>query len=145
VIYLFDVNFLIAVLDVNHVHSPSAHRWLSAKRDPIQWASCPLTENAFVRITGNPAYANSLGSGATALALLKKNCSETKHHFWADTISLRDEALWNKQELMSPSHLTDCYSLALAVKNRGKLASFDRHIPAHLMRGGKEALLLLPA
>jgi uncharacterized protein len=144
-IYLLDVNVLIALLDAHHVHNASAHRWASSHAKPLKWATCPLVENAFVRITGKASYPNSLGSAMVALKSLKKNCTETNHHFWPDDISLRDEALWNSPELLSPTHITDCYLLALAVKNGGKLASFDRQIPAQLVRGGKEALHILPA
>jgi len=143
-IYLLDVNALIALLDAHHIHNASAHRWVSSHPEPVKWASSPIIENAFVRITGKPSYPNSLGSARAALDSLKKNCSETEHHFWPDDISLRDEALWNSPELLNSSHITDCYLLALAVKNDGKLATFDRNIPAHLVRGGKEALHILP-
>jgi uncharacterized protein len=145
VIYLLDVNVLIALLDAHHVHNASAHRWVSGHTGPLKWASCPIVENAFVRITGRHTYPNSLGSTMAALASLKKNCSETKHHFWSDTISLRDDTLWSNPKLLSSDHLTDCYLLALAVKNGGKLASFDRQIPAHLVRGGMDALHIIPA
>jgi hypothetical protein len=144
-IHLLDVNLLIAVLDPHHVHNKSAHRWISALPKPMRWATCPLTENAFVRIIGNPSYPNSPGAAGAALALLRQNCSQDEHSFWADDISLRNHALWDGPEIMKASDLTDLYLLALAVKHGGKLASFDRRIPAHLIRGGREALLILPA
>jgi hypothetical protein len=144
-IYLLDVNVLIALLDAHHIHNASAHRWVGSHPEPLKWASCPIIENAFVRITGKPTYPNFLGSAMAALSSLKKNCSETEHHFWPDDISLRDDALWNSPELLNSAHITDSYLLALAVKNGGKLASFDRQIPAHLVRGGKEAFHILPS
>lgn len=143
-IYLLDVNLLIALLDSNHVHNSFAHRWIGKLKPRLQWATCPLTENAFIRITGKATYPNWLGSAATARNLLKQNCAQPGHHFWADTLSLCDDALWNRPDLLSSTHLTDCYLLALAVANGGKLASLDRSIPAHLVRGGPEALTLLP-
>ncbi|MCE0523150.1 MAG: hypothetical protein LV480_09595 [Methylacidiphilales bacterium] len=143
-IHLLDVNLLIALLDPHHVHNKSAHRWISALPKPTRWATCPLTENAFVRITGSPSYPNSPGSASAALALLSQNCSQVEHSFWADDISLRDKDMWDGLKIMRASDLTDLYLLALAVKHKGKLASFDRQIPAHLIRGGREALLILP-
>jgi hypothetical protein len=143
--YLLDVNLLIALLDARHVHNAAAHQWAGNHPKALKWATCPIIENAFVRITGNPAYPNFLGSAMASLNTLRKNILETDHHFWADDISLCDHALWHSSEFMSAAQITDCYLLALAVKNGGKLATFDRQIPAHLVRGGKEALLSLPA
>jgi uncharacterized protein len=143
-IFLLDVNLLIALLDANHVHNESAHRWVANHGKSLRWASCPITENAFLRITGSPSYPNSPGSTAVALRSLKQNCTETNHSFWPDDLSVREETLWTSDQLLHSSHITDCYLLALAVKNGGKLASFDRKIPAHLVRGGTNALHLVP-
>jgi toxin-antitoxin system PIN domain toxin len=143
-IHLFDVNFLIALLDRQHMHYEAAHRWVNSVEE-LRWATCPLTENAFVRITGKPSYPNWLGSTAAALQCLRENCSQTNHTFWPDDISLLQEALWTNQRLISTAHLTDLYLVALAVKHRGKLVSFDRSILAHLIRDGGEALMVLEA
>jgi toxin-antitoxin system PIN domain toxin len=143
--YLLDVNLLIALLDPRHVHNTAAHQWAGNRPKALKWATCPIIENAFVRITGNPAYPNFLGSATASLNKLRKNISETDHRFWADDISLCDPAVWTSPEFMNASQITDCYLLALAAKNGGKLASFDRRIPAHLVRGGKEALHTLPS
>ena len=79
------------------------------------------------------------------MKLLRKFCSLPLHEFWADDISLLDLAIWAERELVSASDLTDLYLLALTVKNGAKLATFDQRIPAHLVRGGTEALVILPA
>ena len=141
-IHLLDVNVLIAVLDPRHSNHEHAHRWLG-HGSARSWATCPITENAYVRITGSIKYANSLGSVAAARELLARNCAGEKHHFWPDDISLCEDSLWNEWTAAGAAHITDLYLLALAVKNKGRLASFDRRIPAHLVRGGKEALLIL--
>jgi toxin-antitoxin system PIN domain toxin len=143
--HLYDVNFLIALLDRYHAHYEIAHRWLGASPEPLPWATCPLTENAFVRITGRPSYPNGFGSAAAAIECLRENCSQSNHTFWPDDISLLDPKIWAEPDRVSPTHLTDLYLLALAVKNGGKLVSFDRTIPAQLIRGGKEGLLILPS
>jgi predicted nucleic acid-binding protein len=54
-IALLDVNLLIALFDPAHVHHEAAHGWF-ARNGKDCWATCPLTENAFVRILSNPAY-----------------------------------------------------------------------------------------
>jgi predicted nucleic acid-binding protein len=53
--YLLDVNVLIALFDPSHVHHDAAHGWFSNSRSK-GWATCPLTENAVVRILSSPSY-----------------------------------------------------------------------------------------
>jgi predicted nucleic acid-binding protein len=55
---LLDVNLLVALFDPNHVFYDLAHDWFSDSRGD-GWATCALTENAFVRILSNPAYRGS--------------------------------------------------------------------------------------
>lgn len=141
--FLLDVNVLIALLDSRHVHNEAAHRWAGSLGKSLEWASCPIIENAFVRITSSPSYPNSLGSATAALEKLKENCTETNHHFWPDDVSLRDTALLNEGEMLHSTQVTDCYLLTLAAKHGGKLASFDRRIPVHLVRGGRNALYIV--
>ncbi len=52
---LFDVNVLIALFQPDHVHHQRVHQWWE-KNQHIGWASCPLTENGFVRIISQPKY-----------------------------------------------------------------------------------------
>ena len=53
--FLLDVNVLIALLWPAHEFHTVVHRWFtrSARHG---WATCPLTEAAFVRIVSNPAF-----------------------------------------------------------------------------------------
>lgn len=143
-IYLLDANLLIALIDQDHVQHQRAHAWASHQA-PLRWATCPLIENAFVRITSNPAYPNAYPSAADALDALRNDCSSTHHVFWPDDISICDKAVWNESGLLSGRHLTDLYLLALAVKHGGKFASFDQRIPAHFVRKGREALHIVSA
>jgi uncharacterized protein len=142
--YLLDVNVLIALCDAYHVHHEAAHRWFGAVKTPL-WATCPLTENAFIRITGKPSYPRGQGSAAPQLDLLRDFCSLPGHTFWPDDVSLLQPEIWVETELLGSSHLTDLYLLALAIRHDGKLASFDQHIPSHRIRGGTKALFILPS
>ena len=83
---LLDVNVLIALLDPRHVHHERAHTWLSAAA-PLPWASCPLTENAVLRILGNPRYPNSPGPPAAVAPLLEAWRNLPRHRFWHDRLS----------------------------------------------------------
>lgn len=53
--FLFDANFLIALGDADHVHHDEAQTFFTLKKQD-GWATCPLTENAFLRILGHPNY-----------------------------------------------------------------------------------------
>jgi hypothetical protein len=144
VIYLLDVNLLIALCDDYHVHHAPAHRWFGSEK-ALSWATCPLTENGFIRITSKPTYPGGHGSVSLQLDTLRDFCSLPNHTFWPDDLSLLQTEAWTNVDLVTPAHLTDLYLLALAVKHGGKLASFDRGMPVNFIRGGKEALLILPA
>jgi predicted nucleic acid-binding protein len=50
---LLDVNVLIALLDRRQVHHKQAHAWFAASH-AAGWATCPLTQNAVLRILGLP-------------------------------------------------------------------------------------------
>ena len=49
--YLLDVNVLIALLDPIHEHRQKVTDWY-LKHQRRGWATCPLTENGFIRIFG---------------------------------------------------------------------------------------------
>ncbi len=53
--YLLDINVLVALFDSAHVHHEAAHRWFASVGN-ASWATCPITENGFVRVVSNPVY-----------------------------------------------------------------------------------------
>jgi hypothetical protein len=106
------------------------------------WATCPLTENAFLRILGRSGSSPSLGSTLVARQVLASLLAAPGHHFWPDDISLMDAHLF--PALPPSADLTDLYLLALAVKQGGRFATFDSKIDSSLVSGGSAALLLLP-
>jgi predicted nucleic acid-binding protein len=58
--HLLDANVLIALGDSNHVHHGRVQQWFHAQPGRA-WATCPLTENAFLRIVGASSYPSSPG------------------------------------------------------------------------------------
>jgi predicted nucleic acid-binding protein len=56
-------------------------------------------------------------------------CSSPDHHFWADSVSLLDESLFRPALIGGHQKITDAYLLGLAVRNHGRLATFDRSVP----------------
>ncbi len=138
--YLLDVNVLLALSDPMHIHHEAAHRWFT-KTGKQSWATCPITENGYVRIASNPRYPNRPGSPAAVMGLLRQFCSLAGHQFWPANISMRD--LLPPNAVVGHNHLTDVYLLGLALHHRGRLATLDQRIPATLLENGIEALELI--
>jgi toxin-antitoxin system PIN domain toxin len=141
-IALLDVNVLVALFDPAHRNHEDAHRWFSRNRRR-GWATCPITLNGCVRVLSSPAYPNIVTSAAEVIQHLTDLCSATDHHFWADTVSLLDDALFTATAIAGYKQITDVYLLGLAVRNHGRLATFDRSIPLKVIRGASAGNLAL--
>jgi hypothetical protein len=142
VTFLLDVNVLISLIDPAHVHHEAAHDWF-ARGGARAWASCPLTENAVLRILGSPKYPGGPGTPAMAAPSLASLRGLPGHSFWADDISLLDRDLVDPERILSTGQVTDTYLLALACANAGRLATFDRRLVTVAVLGGAEALRLI--
>ncbi|MCU1233851.1 MAG: domain family protein [Candidatus Solibacter sp.] len=126
-IALLDVNVLVALMDPTHIHHESAHRWLGVNRRR-GWATCPITINGCIRILASPAYGTAIANVAEITSLLEIACSTPDHHFWPDSVSLLDKSLFRPSMLAGHRTITDVYLLGLAVRNHGRLATFDQSI-----------------
>jgi hypothetical protein len=125
---LLDVNLLIALFDPDHIHHELAHDWFADHRAG-GWATCPQTENGFVRVLTNPAYGTAVRRPVELITRLRQFCSSGDHVFWPASVSLRDEGVFNVALVRGYRQLTDVYLLGLAVRSGGRLATFDRTIP----------------
>jgi uncharacterized protein len=132
---LFDVNMLLALFDPGHIHHGGAQAWWRSYRLE-GWATCPLTQNGFVRIISKPGYQRSIAL-STAIALLTAQISQSDHEFWPDNVSITDDKLFDRGHILGPNQITDVYLLALAVKNGGRLVTFDRGVPLKAARGAE--------
>lgn len=141
-IYLLDVNLLLALSDPMHAHHDIAHHWFEATGRQA-WATCPLTENGFVRIASHPKYPNRPGDVATVLSILREFCAVEGHHFWPEDVSLRELLL--PGAVITSGQITDIYLLGLAAQNSGKLATLDQNIPVTTVQRGAETLELISA
>ena len=137
--WLLDVNVLIGLIDPTHVLHDAAHRWFSdIAGDP--WATCPMTENAVVRIVGHPKYPNSAGSPAAVAPIVMGLRALAGHVFWADDLSLVASDRIDATAIETPGQVTDTYLLALAVSKGGRLATFDRRLSARAVRDGRHGI-----
>jgi hypothetical protein len=139
-ICLLDVNLLLALSDPMHIHHESAHRWFM-ENGQQGWATCPFTENGFIRVASHPNYPNRPGDVTAVLAILHRLCEAPNHHFWADDISILQ--ILEPEAIVTHAQITDVYLLGLAVHKLGKLATLDQRIPVDAVREGREALELI--
>lgn len=131
---LLDVNVLVALFDGMHDEHETAHRWFARNRAQ-GWASCPITENGLVRVLSNPGYPGRGTTAREAIVLLTRFQESGDHQFWPDSVSICDEGRLRPDHIQGHRQLTDIYLLALAVKNGGRLATFDRGIALHTVDG----------
>lgn len=142
-IALLDVNVLVALFDPAHGNHEEAHHWFGRNRRH-GWATCPMTSNGCIRVLSNPAYPTAEATPAEVAVRLRSFCSTTDHHFWEDSVSLMDESLFRPSMIGGHQKITDAYLLGLAVRNHGRLATFDRSIPVKAVLGaGAENLVLI--
>ena len=137
---LLDVNVLVALFSPDHVHHELAHDWF-ADHGTAGWATCPLTENAFVRVLSSPASGAPGLRAAELMERLQRFCASTHHVFWPDAVSLLDPTLFNPRLVSGHRQITDIYLLGLAKKMTGTLATFDRTIPLGAVVGATRAAL----
>ena len=123
---LLDINVLVALLDLDHVHHQAGRKWF--EREVQQgWASCSITQNGCIRILTQPSYPNPV-SPQRAQRLLFSATSAPHHQFWRSEISILDAEIFDHSRIHGPRQLTDTYLLGLAAHHGGRFVTFDRRI-----------------
>ena len=118
--------------DPAHRSHEDAHRWFG-RNLRYGWATCPITLNGCIRVLSNPSSPIDT-TAAEVICRLTLPCSANDHHFWADTVTLLDDALFTATAIRGHQQVTDVYLLGLAVRNHARLATFDRSIPLKTIR-----------
>lgn len=124
---LLDLNVLIALAWPNHVHHELALRWFR-ENQASGWATCPVTQSGFVRVSANHRVFPEAASPQEAVLLLRRITALTHHVFWADDVPLVDSELFAPQKIQGYRQVTDAHLLALALRHDGCLATLDRGI-----------------
>ncbi len=132
--YLLDINVLVALFDSAHVHHEAARRWFASVGN-ASWATCPITENGFVRVVSNPVYPTVSASLGEATERLRGLCGQAGHVLWPDIVSLTDSTLFDMLQLSGHQQITDLYLAGLAFRQGGKLATSDTSIPVSALVG----------
>lgn len=144
-VYLLDVNVLVALFDPSHIHHDAAHHWLGGIED-AGWATCPITENGFVRVISNPGYPGRRTRVADAVERLRSFTERGDHVFWPDDVSILDLGAVAAHHLTGHREVTDAFLLALAAHHGGALATFDQGVRLEAApAAGSDSLEVVPA
>jgi toxin-antitoxin system PIN domain toxin len=133
---LLDVNALVALAWDSHVHHAAMRSWFAANA-PAGWATCPVTESGFVRVSSNArALPSAIGVDAACGVLAALRAVEG-HRFLVDDVSLVDADV---PRIAGHRRVTDAHLLALARRHGMRLVTFDAGAAA-LGRGRDVELL----
>lgn len=72
---LLDVNALVSLALTTHQHHRAAHRYLAGLG---QWATCPMTESAMVRLLLNPAVTGRQRDASEVFTVLNGMRADTR-------------------------------------------------------------------
>jgi hypothetical protein len=125
--FLLDVNALIALAWPTHVHHGQTRQWFDASASS-GWATCPITQLGFVRVSSNPKIVRDAVSPREALAMLERFIGLAGHRFWSTEIGLASTGPFASLAMVGHRQVTDAYLLALAQHYDGRLATLDRGI-----------------
>lgn len=121
---LLDVNALVALAWDSHIHHAAIREWFAANGSS-GWATCPITESGFVRVSSNPkALPSAIGVSAARGVLAALRALEG-HRFLSDDVSIVDSDV---PDLSGYRQVTDAHLLTLARRSGMRLVTFDAGI-----------------
>ena len=118
--FLLDSNALLGLAWQNHDHHGVTTRWL---RSVKSFATCPITQGGFLRLSSNPALGFANGTD-DAFVSLDSILADERHEFWPDDLSFA-EAEIRRDLIRTHAQVTDKYLAALARRHKGSLATLD--------------------
>lgn len=136
------MNVLVALAWPNHIHHARARAWFGEVH-PDGWATYPVTESGFVRVSSNVRVIPDARSPAQAIHLLGRMRALPGHDFWHDDVSPLDDDVAPFRRAVGYRQITDAHLLTLAARRNGRLATFDRGIE-ELVERHREVVELIP-
>ncbi len=130
-----DVNALVALAWDSHIHHGATRNWFEANA-AAGWATCPLTESGFVRVSANPVVLPSAIGVEEARRVLGLLRAAGRHQFLVDDVSMTDDDV---PPLLGHRQVTGAHLLSLAQRHGLRLISFDGGVRA---LGGTDVELL---
>ena len=143
-IALLDVNVLVALAWPNHVFHAPVRNWFRAQQSS-GWATCPTTENGFIRVSSNTKIIPEAKSPLESAIFLKNLISLPGHVFWPEETSILNDRWITLQKIHTHRQIADAHLLSLAIQKKGCLATFDRGIFSLVPEGvkGEKAVCLI--
>jgi toxin-antitoxin system PIN domain toxin len=138
---LLDLNVLLALAWPVHAHHDAAHLWFGANRSR-GWATCPITQMGFLRLSMQPAIVKNAVSFSDALGVLEKIIAAPEHEFWSLDAPFSEIDVEILSRLAGHHQLADAMLLDLARRKKGTLATFDRRISVLLADEPSDRTLL---
>ena len=132
-ITLPDVNVLIAIAWPEHSLHDVAVAWFDARADR-GWATCPITEYGFMRISSNAKVVSDPVTPREAADLLVALREVGTHNFWIDDLEPSTSELLPRERLTGHRQVTDAHLIALSRRHHGSISTFDRGLKT-LARG----------
>jgi uncharacterized protein len=133
---LLDVNALVALAWDSHVQHAAMRAWFKANGSG-GWATCPITESGFVRVSSNPIVLPSAIGVDAARGVLSTLRTHPDHRFLTDDVSMSDSDV---PTIAGYRQVTDAHLLTLARRHGVRLVTFDSSILA--MGNGHDVKLL---
>lgn len=122
--YLLDVNALVALGFANHEFHDRVVSWVRTRPTPTL-ATCSITELGFIRVLAQaPAYGLAVAQARTLLLRMKR-VDAFRFIFLTDDHDISCLPTWVK----SPKQITDGHLVELASANQAALATLDGRIP----------------
>jgi toxin-antitoxin system PIN domain toxin len=125
VIWLLDVNTLIAALVAAHEHHERVTAWLSTLPAGDGLATCSITELGFVRVLNQAPHLRVPVKDSLRLLERFRGNRARKVVQFEDDRSAVELPRWVK----SARHVTDGHLAGLAERHGGRLATLDAGIP----------------
>ncbi len=121
---LLDVNLLVALTWQNHEHHEAAHHWFALKARR-QWASCPITQLGYLRVTGQASVVGVPLTLQERVSQLGTVLAHPGHQFVPADMPALSEEFPGRYLIQGHRQLTDAYLLHLAKKHQMKLVTLD--------------------
>jgi len=138
-LYLLDVNLLIALTNPAHFHHHRAHTWFSTI---TSWATTSMTEASFVRLMLNPHVAGRQIPTHEVMSVLNGLRALPGHCFLPDDSTLADPVI-DITALIGHNQVTDMHLVNLAARHGAILATFDAGIPATLVPADRRYVVVI--
>lgn len=133
---LLDVNALVALAWDSHVHHDRMVNWFRANGSD-GWATCPVTESGFVRVSSNPKVLPSALGVEDARRVLEALRAVAGHRFLTDDVSI---VASDVPRLVGHRQITDAHLLTLARRHGTRVLTFDGGL--HQLAVGRDVELL---